>query len=178
MRLRRLRAPAIETARLTLRLPRHGDYAAWAALRRDSEDFLKPWEPTWAQDHLTRSAFAARVFWAGRAQAQGSALALFLIRRADGALLGAVTLDNIRRGPAQTATLGYWIGAACARQGYMAEAVDAVIGHAFARMDNLLERSGFQCEGVAQAYLQIDGRWRNHVLYARLRADRRGPAAA
>jgi [ribosomal protein S5]-alanine N-acetyltransferase len=194
MRLRRPRAPAIETARLTLRLPRHGDYAAWAALRRDSEDFLKPWEPTWAQDHLTRSAFAARVFWAGRAQAQGSALALFLIRRADGALLGAVTLDNIRRGPAQTATLGYWIGAACARQGYMAEAVDAVIGHAFARMDlsrieaatlpdnaasrNLLERSGFQCEGVAQAYLQIDGRWRNHVLYARLRADRRGPAAA
>jgi ribosomal-protein-alanine N-acetyltransferase len=38
----------------------------------------------------------------------------------------------------------------------------------------LLERSGFKYEGVAQAYLQIDGRWRTHVLYSALRMDRRG----
>ena len=31
-----------------------------------------------------------------------------LIRRADETLLGAITLDNIRRGPAQAGTLGYW----------------------------------------------------------------------
>jgi ribosomal-protein-alanine N-acetyltransferase len=33
----------------------------------------------------------------------------------------------------------------------------------------LLERCGFKYEGVAQSYLQINGRWRNHVLYANLR---------
>mgnify|MGYP001066645965 FL=1 len=38
----------------------------------------------------------------------------------------------------------------------------------------LLEGAGFKYEGVAQSYLQIDGRWRNHVLYANLRSDRRG----
>ena len=38
----------------------------------------------------------------------------------------------------------------------------------------LLEGAGFKYEGVAQSYLQIDGRWRNHVLYAALRSDRRG----
>jgi len=38
----------------------------------------------------------------------------------------------------------------------------------------VLEKTGFKYEGVAQAYLQIAGRWRNHVLYANLRADRRG----
>lgn len=192
MRLRRGRAPVLETARLTLRLPRHADFGQWAGLRRDSEQFLQPWEPTWARDHLTRQAFTSRVFWSSRAQAQGSALPLFLIRRQDRALVGAITLDNIRRGPARTATLGYWIGAVHARQGYMGEAVDAVVAHAFAAMDlsrieaatlpenaasrGLLERAGFKYEGVAQAYLQIDGRWRNHVLYANLRADRRGPA--
>jgi ribosomal-protein-alanine N-acetyltransferase len=38
----------------------------------------------------------------------------------------------------------------------------------------VLEKTGFKYEGVAQAYLQIAGRWRNHVLYANLRHDRRG----
>ena len=38
----------------------------------------------------------------------------------------------------------------------------------------VLERAGFKYEGVAQSYLQINGRWRTHVLYANLRHDRRG----
>ena len=39
---------------------------------------------------------------------------------------------------------------------------------------SLLERAGFKYEGVSQSYLQISGRWRNHVMYALLRNDRRG----
>jgi len=37
-----------------------------------------------------------------------------------------------------------------------------------------LEKTGFKYEGVAQSYLQINGRWRNHVIYACLGHDRRG----
>jgi ribosomal-protein-alanine N-acetyltransferase len=175
---------------MVLRLPQHGDYRQWVALRESSADFLQPWEPSWARDHLSRRAFTNRVYWAQRSQNQGSALALFLIRKQDQALLGAITLDNIRRGPAQAGTLGYWIGHSHARQGYMREAIEALCHHAFRRMDlsrleaacleenaasrALLERCGFKYEGVAQAYLQIAGRWRNHVLYSMLRSDRRG----
>jgi len=124
--------------------------------------------------------------------AQGTALPLFLIRRQDDTLLGAITLDNIRRGPAQDGTLGYWIGQHHARQGYMREAIEALTHHAFDTLDlsritaaclpentasrGCLERCGFKYEGVAQSYLQIAGRWRNHVLYANLRTDRRGRA--
>lgn len=180
----------IETERMTLRLPAHSDYHAWAAVREASRDFLTPWDPLWAEDALTRKAFTNRVYWAARAEAQGTAMPLFLIRRSDGCLLGAVTLDNIRRGPAQAGTIGYWIGLAHARQGYMREALTAVVHHAFTELDlsrleagclpenaasrGVLEKSGFKYEGVAQSYLQINGRWRNHVLYANLRADRRG----
>ena len=104
--------------------------------------------------------------------------------------VGAITLDNIRRGPAQAGTLGYWIGERHARQGYMGEAIRAVTHHAFTAMDlsrieaaclpenaasrGVLESASFKYEGVVQSYLQINGRWRNHVLYAILRADRRG----
>ena len=184
------RGPIIETERLTLRLPVHSDQNAWIALRRDSADFLIPWEPSWAGDHLTRRAFIHRVQWARRMQAQGAALALFMIRREDETLVGAVTLDHIRRGPAQSGTLGYWTGAPFARQGYMREAIGGIVHHAFAEMGlsrieaaclpenaasrGVLEKSGFKYEGVAQSYLQINGRWRNHVLYANLRHDRRG----
>jgi ribosomal-protein-alanine N-acetyltransferase len=180
----------IETDRLTLRPPIHADFRAWSALRRASNDYLRPWEPTWAEDHLTRKAFTNRVYWAQRSVSSGNAMPLFLIRRSDQNLVGAITLDNIRRGPAQSGTLGYWTGEPFARQGYMREAIEATVHQAFTRLDlsrieaaclpenqasrGLLEKAGFKYEGVAQSYLQIDGRWRTHVLYASLRKDRRG----
>ena len=184
----------LDTERMALRLPQHSDFNAWTALRQDSRDFLVPWEPTWSADHLSRKAFTNRVYWAQRASRAGTAIPFFLERNVDGALLGAITIDNIRRGPAQMATIGYWIGAPHARQGYMAEAIEAVTRHAFTVLDlsrieaaclpdnaasrAALERAGFKYEGVAQSFLQINGRWRTHVLYANLRHDRRGRTEA
>ena len=184
----------LETERMSLRPPVHGDFRAWSALRRDSGDFLQPWEPSWASDHLSRKAFTNRVYWAQRSINNGNALPLFLVRRSDNALLGAITLDNIRRGPAQAGTTGYWIGEPYARNGYMKEAIAAVVHYAFHTLDlsrieagclpentpsrRLLEQCGYKYEGVAQSYLQINGRWRNHVLYANLRHDRRGKTDA
>ena len=188
--LRLKRKFRIDSERMILRPPVHSDFRAWTALRVASRDFLTPWEPTWAEDHLTRRAFTNRVYWAQRSVGNETALPLFLVRRSDDTLLGAITLDNIRRGPALSASLGYWIGAPFARQGYMREAIEALVHVAFTRFDlsrieaaclpentasrAVLERSGFKYEGVAQSYLQINGRWRNHVLYAILRNDRRG----
>jgi ribosomal-protein-alanine N-acetyltransferase len=192
--LLRRRSVTIETERMTLRPPLHSDFREWTALRQQSADFLTPWEPAWSVDHLSRKSFTNRVYWAQRSVAQGTALPLFLIRRDDGEFLGAITLDNIRRGPAQAGTLGYWIGAPFARQGFMREAINGVVHHAFHTLDlsrieaaclpenaasrGVLESCGFKYEGVAQSYLQINGRWRNHVLYANLRSDRRGRTAA
>lgn len=186
----RKRQVRIETERMTLRLPQHSDYRDWAALRKDSAEFLIPWEPSWAVDHLGRKSFTNRVYWAQRSFGNGNAMPLFLEHRTDQRLVGALTLDNIRRGPSQAGTLGYWTGMAHARQGYMREAIQAVVHYAFTTLDlsrveaaclpenapsrGLLEAAGFKYEGVAQSYLQINGRWRNHVLYANLRGDRRG----
>lgn len=184
----------LDTERLILRPPAHGDFRAWVHLREESREFLVPWEPTWAPDHLSRKAFTNRVYWAQKSISGGTAVPLFLFRRTDGALMGAITLDNIRRGPAQAGTTGYWIAEPFARQGYMREAVMAMVHYGFAQLDlsrieagclpentpsrRLLESCGYKYEGVAQSYLQINGRWRNHVLYANLRHDRRGRSDA
>ena len=180
----------IETPQLLLRLPQHSDYQQWLALRRASQDFLKSWEPLRSEDHLSRQSFTNRVYWSRRSYAAGTGCPVFLFRRSDAALLGAITLDNIRRGPVQAGTIGYWIGKPYLRQGYMREAMDALRIYAFDKLDlsrleaaclpeniasrRLLEKTGFKYEGVAQSYLQIAGRWRTHVLYAALRHDRRG----
>jgi ribosomal-protein-alanine N-acetyltransferase len=180
----------IVSERMRLRPLEQADFQNWCVLRRESMAFLQPWEPTWATDHLSRRGFSNRVHWSRRSIDAGTALPLFLFHAKTGDLLGAVTLDNIRRGPAQAATLGYWIGERFARQGFMSEAIRTVTHHAFKVMDlsrleaaclpenaasrGVLESAGFKYEGVAQSYLQINGRWRNHVLYANLRSDRRG----
>ena len=184
----------IETERLILRPPHHNDFRNWVQLRSDSRDFLSPWDPVWSDEHLTRKNFTNRVYWAERAIKNGNGCPFFLIRKTDQALIGAITLDNIRRGPAQAGTLGYWTGQAFARQGFMREAVECVVLHAFRKLDlsrveaaclpenqpsrGLLESCRFKYEGVAQSYLQIAGRWRTHVLYAAIRHDRRGKTEA
>jgi len=190
----RRRSVSILTARLSLRLPEHRDFREWAKLRHESKAFLSPWEPIWAADHLSRASFTNRVYWSQRAVKNGNAVPLFVFHKEAGQLVGAITLDNIRRGPSQVGTIGYWVGQQYARQGFMSEAIIAMVAHAFADLDlsrvesaclpdnlasrGVLEKAGFKYEGVAQSYIQINGRWRNHVLYAALRDDRRGRSTA
>ena len=112
----RRRNVSIETDRMTLRLPKSSDYANWVELRRESQAFLQPWEPAWSRDHLSRKAFSTRVYSASRAVETGTGVPLFLIERNSRALVGAVTLDNIQRGPSETATIGYWVGQRFSRQ--------------------------------------------------------------
>ena len=188
------RSVSILTARLSLRLPEHRDFREWAKLRHQSRAFLSPWEPIWAADHLSRASFTNRVYWSQRAVKNGNAVPLFVFHKEAGQLIGAITLDNIRRGPSQVGTIGYWVGQQYARQGFMSEAIIAMVAHAFGALDlsrvesaclpdnvasrGVLEKAGFKYEGVAQSYIQINGRWRNHVLYAALRGDRRGRSSA
>ena len=179
--------PAISGERVVLRVPQVSDFAEWATLRAASRDFLTPWEPTWPADDLTRTSFRRRIKRYSEDQRSDLAYALFVLRKSDNALVGGLTLANIRRGCAQAGSLGYWMGAPYARQGYMAAAVNAVIPFAFGTLRlhrveaacipgnmaslKLLEKTGFKREGVARQYLCIDGIWQDHLLYARLKDD-------
>ena len=82
------------------------DFTQWAALREQSRAFLTPWEPSWPDDELMRSAFRRRLRLYARAIRAAEAYPFFVIRKADNRLLGGLTLSNIRRGVTQAATLG------------------------------------------------------------------------
>lgn len=179
--------PGISGAGVTLRPPHSGDFAEWAALRETSRAFLTPWEPTWPPDDLTRSAFRRRLKRYAEDQRGDLAYAFLIFRSDDNAMVGGLTLANIRRGVAQAGSIGYWVGAPFVRKGYMTAAVRALIPYSFATLrlhrleaacipDNtasirLLERTAFKREGYARGYLCINGIWQDHLLYARLKDD-------
>ncbi|MBL8530707.1 MAG: GNAT family N-acetyltransferase [Hyphomonadaceae bacterium] len=164
-----------------LRAPELRDYHDWAELREASRAYLAPWEPTWASDELSRGSFKYKLRRYVEDARDDRAYALFVFRDEDDELLGGVTLSNIRRGVAQMASLGYWAGERHAGKGYTTAAVRAVVMYAFDDLDlhrveaacqpnnfasrRVLEKAGFTHEGVARAYLKINGDWRDHLLF-------------
>ena len=115
-----LTAPVIAGHGVTLRLPQSMDYTAWAALREQSRAFLTPWEPIWPADDLTRTAFRRRIRRYAEDQRNDLAYACLVFRTGDDALVGGLTLANIRRGVAQAGSIGYWVGDAFSGRGWAA----------------------------------------------------------
>ena len=177
--------PSIEGDGVVLRSPQMTDFTEWSTLREASRDFLTPWEPTWPSDDLTRSAFRRRIKRYVEDLRADQGYAFLIVRGSDDALVGGLTLANIRRGVAQAGSLGYWMGLPFVRRGYMTAAVRAIIPFAFVTLRlhrleaaciptnagsiRLLENTGFVREGYAREYLCIDGTWQDHLLYARLK---------
>ncbi len=180
-------SPSVEGDTVMLRVPHMGDYEEWAAVREASRDFLTPWEPTWPADDLTRSAFRRRLKRYAEDVRTDQSYAFFIFRREDSALVGGLTLANVRRGVAQAGSIGYWMGQPFTRRGYMTAAVKAVLPFAFTTLRlhraeaacipsneasiRLLEKCGFEREGYAREYLCINGIWQDHLLFACLRHD-------
>lgn len=162
--------------RIYLRAPRLSDCREFLALARDSRAFhrglVSP--PTTAESFRT---------YLQRRRGPDSAC-LFVLRREDHALLGAIEFTQIVRGLFQSAYLGYFLGARFREQGYMGEALGLAVGFAFRelalhrieanvqpsnqRSRRLLKRLGFAKEGFSRHYLKIGGRWRDHERWALL----------
>ena len=172
-----------------LRQPAMGDYSAWAELRALSRQHLTVWEPLWTRDELSRSAFRRRLRQYQREMREDQGYAFLVFREGDAMLVGGLTISNVRRGVAQSASVGYWMGLPHVRRGYMTDALRAVLPFAFATLGlhrleaaclphnapsaRVLEKAGFRREGTARRYLKINDIWQDHDLYALLHDDPR-----
>jgi ribosomal-protein-alanine N-acetyltransferase len=179
---------AITGSHVVLRAPVAADFDAWANLRHESRDFLRPWEPTWAPDELSKEAFRRRLRRYAQAARDGTGHIFFIFDKKSVALMGGCQISNIRQGVAQSAaTLGYWMGQRYAGKGMMTDAVTSLTRYCIAKLglhrieaaclaDNaasrrVLTKAGFVEEGVARRYLKINGQWRDHVLFAIIEDD-------
>lgn len=172
-----------------LRPPARSDEKQWIDVREESRDFLEFWEPTWPSDATTPAAFRRRLKKFSSDWRDGATYAFLIFTREDETLVGGITLSNVRRGVAQSGSVGYWMGKRFARNGYMAEAIQLTLEFAFDTLGlhrveaaclpsntpsrSLLLKSGFIQEGFARRYLRINGAWQDHVSFAILRTDPR-----
>ena len=174
----------LHTARLQLLPANEGLAAEVAAFHLRNAAHLAPWDPPTPADFDTEAFQRQRLGQAAAEAAAGTGLRWWLQRRDDPSrLVGSVSLSQIARGPFQNAMLGYAIDGQCQGLGLMHEALQAVIAHAFSpavhlhriqanvrpentRSTALLQRLGFEPEGLAREYLFIDGAWRDHRMYA------------
>lgn len=175
--------PRLEGAGLRLRLPRRNDFTDFQTLRADSYSFLKPFVPKWTEVEIRRAAYEKKVQMCAKAAQKRNEFSFFLFRveQEKETLLGCVTLSKVSFGAAYHANLGYWIGEKFARNGYMSNGVSLVLPFAFSVLNlkrvhavclpnnvpskKILLKNRFVEEGFAEQYLQIDGEWRDHILF-------------
>ncbi|GLZ17363.1 ribosomal-protein-alanine acetyltransferase [Burkholderia plantarii] len=173
--------PALpDTERLSLRHAGRHDAAALLAYYLANRAHLQPWEPSRPASFYTPQSVETRLDAVAAQAAAGQAVHLLLYEKADGRLIGECGLTNIVRGPFQACHLGFSIAGDREGRGLMRECLTGVIRYAFGelglhrlmanhrpentRSARLLEALGFEREGIARAYLKIDGAWADHVL--------------
>lgn len=162
------------------------DAAALTALVQSNRDFLAPWEPDRGEDYFTQAEQLRLIEAALAAHAAGTTHPRVVLDEG-GAVVGRINLNNIVRGPFQSASVGYWLSQSVRGRGLMARAVEEIVQIAFTELglhrleagtipENLrsqavLQRAGFVRFGYAPSYLQIAGRYRDHILFQRLAED-------
>lgn len=175
-------APVLKGDAVFIRAPMLEDFPEWSQLRGRSRTFLEPWEPSWAPDELERHTWRQRVRRYKEEVEHGTGIAFLVFETSSGHLAGGISIGNIRRGVAQSAQIGYWMGEQYAGRGMMLKALGLALPFAFdtlrlhrveaacipenARSVGLLEKARFRREGLLRSYLKINGIWQDHYLYA------------
>ena len=183
--------PVITSSRLILRIGDQSDIDSELQFYRENEEHLGPWFPDSGRMHLSRTTMEQFVpeFRKRALHDQGYRFQLSL-RTDPKRYAGVVSLSRIQRGPEQSAILGYGIAKILEGQGFMSEAVRAIISFAFNDLDlhrleasyapsnersaALLKACGFEVEGTLRGSLLINGKWSDHVLTSLLNPNWRG----
>ncbi|GAA1582419.1 GNAT family protein [Kribbella sancticallisti] len=173
-------ARVAEDARVGTRLVTIEGARGLAELLRVNREFLAPWDPVRDDEFFTVAGQRAVVGAALEQYEQGWCLP-WVITGDDDRVVGRVSLTGIVRGPLQSCSLGYWVGAADNGRGFATAAVREIIRAAFVDLglhrieastqlanvgsQRVLERAGFTRIGVAPEYLSVDGEWKDVVPY-------------
>jgi len=162
------------------RLLRSDDAAAISAYYQRNRDHFAPWDPLRPADFHSVANWHSRIT---AILAEGSQCAWWVLSH-DDEIVGHCALSNIMGGPFQACFMGYGIDSRFEGRGLARQLCEASLNYAFdtlklhrvmanympgnARSGALLQRLGFEREGYARQYLQIAGRWEDHVLTAKL----------
>jgi len=182
-----------ETERLRLFVPGPADAERMLEYALRNRTHLRRWEPARGHDYWTLPYWQRQLEAVREETRRGDGYRTALVPRddLDGVIVGIANLSQIVRGPSQSALVGYSLDAEHEGLGLMREGLAALVEFGFdvlglhrlqacyrpenVRSARVLDALGFEREGLARAYLFIDGAWRDHVLAACINPDERAP---
>jgi ribosomal-protein-alanine N-acetyltransferase len=182
-----LTSPGVSTElvgrRVKLKPLREEDFEAWHEVRTRCRDWLLPWEPRPSNASYPpedRQSFVSRCSMRERERQLGTGFAFGIF--AGACFVGEVNLSSVQRGPFQNAYVGYWMDQSHAGRGYVPEACVLLFRFAFEDLGlhrlqisiiprnrpsrRVAQKLWLRGEGIALRYLEIDGKWEDHVRYA------------
>jgi ribosomal-protein-alanine N-acetyltransferase len=178
----------------SVRRPLLADAAELLDLRRRNRAFVGPWDPLRPESFFTLEGQRAALRAIDAAWRDDRAYGFVVVDPADERIIGQASLSNVVRGAWQNATLGYWIDESSGGRGHASAAVRLLVGFAFGpaalhrlmpaviprneRSARVLRKNGFRLEGRALRYLQINGVWEDHDLYAMTAEEAAGLSGA
>jgi RimJ/RimL family protein N-acetyltransferase len=173
-----------ESKRLLIRAPQWGDGAIVNEAVKESIEQLRPWMP-WAQSVPSLEESEAGIRRSRLQFLERKDLRLLLLSKETGQLIGCSGLHRIHW-PSRRFEIGYWVRTSCEKQGYIAEAVEAITGFAVQELQanrveircdsrnersaRIAERLGFKMEGILRKdKCDIDGSLRDTLVFAKVR---------
>jgi [ribosomal protein S5]-alanine N-acetyltransferase len=180
MRAPRTRLEATATA---VRPFEHRDADELADLVVANRAHTAPWDPVRPDRWYSRAGQAEQLRRDHAAWETGTGYAFAVLDRTAGdRLIGRMALANVVRGAWRNATLGYWVAQDATRRGHATAAVRLVLRFAFELADlhrvqpaiiprntasiRVAQKAGFRHEGRALRYLEINGVWEDHEIFA------------
>lgn len=176
--------PIIETERMIIRILDPSQAELMVRYRKENRRFLAEWEPTRSEEFFTEAFWQLQLRMALRYFRDQSHLNFTLLNKLQTEVLGVCNYSNIIRGTFQSCHLGYALGEKHQSNGYMGEAITHTLNFVFdelglhrvmanymprnKRSGELLARMGFNIEGQAEQFLQINGVWEDHVLTSKI----------
>jgi len=179
--------PQLSTDRTNITLLEPSQAILMQAYYVENWRFLKPWEPTRGDEYYSRAGWQLILQRYNQSFEQGRTLNLAALNLANNEVIALCNFSNIVHGPMKACHLGYSVAEKYQGQGLMYEVLNAAIPAVMRKYDlhrinanhlpqnersaALLKRLGFEKEGYARSYLQIDGKWQDHILNALIREE-------
>lgn len=175
-----MKKPVLATDRLILRMGEPADARAILAYYLDNREHLEPYSPRMIAGFYTPEFWEKSTQLSIREFFAGGSVRFFLFSRDTKQVVGSANFTQIFRGPFHACYLGYGLAEREQGKGLMTEALRVAIAYVFSELNlhrimanymprnersgHVLKRLGFTIEGYAKNYLQVNGRWEDHVL--------------
>ncbi|MBN1880035.1 GNAT family N-acetyltransferase [bacterium] len=175
------------TERLRLKYPDINDAGLLLDYEMRNREFLLPWLPERAPDFYTLDSIKDLISSQKDEIEKRKALYFYIIPKSENKIIGIIGFSNIVYGPFQSCFLAYRLDCHELNRGYATEALRHAVMFLFSEYHlhrieanvmpgnnpskHVLQKLGFEYEGMSRKYLKINGIWEDHEHYVILNPD-------